>query len=111
MFFREIREDNQINSIALEILKNHKYTEKNFYAQKVFNCNGAAVFEKIDICHPLGPLKVKVYFKKVNGGFALERYDIKPTFTTAYYEGDSIKSFTEELKDALEKEDIHDWQK
>jgi hypothetical protein len=111
MFFPEIRVDNQIYSSALEILKDHEYTEKNFRAEKIFNCNGAAVFERFDICHPLGPLKVKAYFKKVNGGFTLERYDIRPTFTTAFYEGYSINSFKEELKDALEKEDIVDWRK
>lgn len=111
MFFPEIRVDNQIYSFALEILKEHEYTEENFSAEKIFNCNGAAVFEKFNICHPLGHLKVKAYFNKVNGGFALDRYDIRPAFTTAFYEGNSIKSFIEELKDALEKENIEDWRK
>ena len=54
-------------------------------AEKIFNCNGAAVFERFDICHPLGPLRIKAYFNKVNGGFTLKRYDIRPTFTTAFY--------------------------
>lgn len=111
MFFPEIRVDNQIYSFALEILKDHGYTEKNFMAEKIFNCNGAAVFERFDICHPLGPLKVKAYFNKINGGLTLKRYDIRPTFTTAFYEGNSVSSFSEELKEALEKEDLKDWQK
>ena len=31
MFFPEIRVDNQIYSLALEILKDHGYTEKKLY--------------------------------------------------------------------------------
>ena len=42
MFFPEIRVDNQIYSFALEILKDHGYTEKNFMAEKIFNCNGGS---------------------------------------------------------------------
>lgn len=111
MFFPEIREDEQVYSSALKILKDHDYTEKSFRAQKIFNCNGAAVYERFDISHTLGLLKVRAYFKKVNGRLALERYEIKPNFTTAYYEGDSASSFKEELKEALEKENIKDWRK
>lgn len=110
MFFPEVRLDNQIYSSALEILKDHGYTEKeDFNAQKIGN--GTALFEIFEICHPLGLLKVKAYFKKVNGGYAIERYDIKPTFSTAYYEGNSVNSFKDELKEALEKQDIKDWRK
>lgn len=110
MFFPEFREDNQVYSSALEILKDHGYTEKeDFRAQKI--CNGTVLFEIFEICHPLGLLKVKAYFKKVNGGYKIERYDIKPTFTTAFYEGNSVNSFKEELKESLEKQDIKDWRK
>jgi hypothetical protein len=109
MFFPEFREDNQVYSSAVKILKDHGYTEKKFRVRKI--CNGTAVFEQFDILHPLGLLKVKAYFKKVNSGYAIERYDIKLNSTTAYYEGESVKSFEDELKEALEKQDIKDWRK